>query len=101
MTFTAFVRMTALVTIIAAGATASANAQTPGTPMGTPSPSGPPHAGMMGHGQSPMGSMMGSGHMLKMMFAIADTNGDGALSFEEVMAIHKRVFDAVDANKDG
>jgi Ca2+-binding EF-hand superfamily protein len=35
------------------------------------------------------------------MFAIADTDGDGALSFQEVEAIHKRVFDTIDANKDG
>jgi len=39
--------------------------------------------------------------MIKVMFAIADTNGDGALSFEEVKAVHKRIFDRVDANKDG
>jgi hypothetical protein len=55
---------------------------------------------MMGQGM--MGGMMGGrGHMMKIMFAIADTNGDGALSFEEVTAIHKRIFDRVDANKDG
>ncbi|MGM4879934.1 EF-hand domain-containing protein [Rhizobium leguminosarum] len=35
------------------------------------------------------------------MFVVADTNGDGAISFEELTAIHKRVFDAVDANNDG
>jgi hypothetical protein len=34
------------------------------------------------------------------MFAIVDANGDGALSFDEVMIIHKRIFDQVDANKD-
>ncbi|WP_429119248.1 hypothetical protein [Ensifer sp. KUDG1] len=39
--------------------------------------------------------------MLKIMFAVADNDGDGALSFEEVTAIHKRIFDRVDANKDG
>jgi Ca2+-binding EF-hand superfamily protein len=33
-------------------------------------------------------------HMMKIMFAIADTDGDGGL-------IHKRIFDKVDANKDG
>jgi hypothetical protein len=27
-------------------------------------------------------------------------DSDGALSFEEVTAIHKRIFDAVDADKD-
>jgi len=39
--------------------------------------------------------------MMKIMFAVADTTGDGALSFDEVSAIHKRVFDSADANKDG
>jgi hypothetical protein len=53
-----------------------------------------PH--MMGHG------MMGRpGHMMKIVFAIADVNGDGALSFEEVTTIHKRIFDRVDVNRDG
>ena len=56
------------------------------------------HRGMMG--------MMGGGarmprHMMKIMFAIVDADGDGTLSFEEVMAIHKRIFNAIDANKDG
>lgn len=50
-------------------------------------------------GGMPMGKMRG--HMMKIMFAIADTNGDGALSFDEVTAIHKRIFDLIDANKDG
>jgi hypothetical protein len=53
--------------------------------------------GMMG-GMSMMG---GHGHMMKVMFAIADTDADGALSFEEVTAVHKRIFTRVDANKDG
>ena len=43
------------------------------------------------HGPAPM----------KIFFAIADANGDGGLSFDEVTAIHKRIFDRVDANKDG
>jgi Ca2+-binding EF-hand superfamily protein len=56
------------------------------------------HRGMMG--------MMDGGarmprHMMKIMFAIVDADGDGTLSFEEVMAIHKRIFNAIDANKDG
>ena len=41
------------------------------------------------------------GHMMKVMFAIADTDGDGAVSFEEVTAVHKRIFGTVDTNKDG
>ena len=48
-----------------------------------------------------MGGVGPRGHMMKVFFAIADTNGDGALSFEEVTAIHKRIFDKIDANKDG
>jgi Ca2+-binding EF-hand superfamily protein len=53
----------------------------------------------MAEGMPMMGSM--HGHMMKIMFAIADSNGDGALSFDEVTAIHKRIFDMIDANKDG
>lgn len=53
--------------------------------------------GMMGGGGMPMMR----GFMMKVMFAIADTDDDGSLSFEEVTAIHKRIFDAVDANNDG
>jgi uncharacterized protein (TIGR02246 family) len=49
-------------------------------------------------GGMPMG---GHGHMMKVIFAIADSNGDGTLSFEEVTTIHKRIFVRVDANKDG
>jgi hypothetical protein len=64
--------------------------------------------GMMGRGMMMQPGMMGGmpqmgmrGQMLKIMFAIADMDGDGALSFEEVTVIHKRIFDRVDANKDG
>jgi hypothetical protein len=60
---------------------------------------------MMGRGQRGMmeGMRMGPmrGHMMKIMFAVADVDGDGALSFEEVTTIHKRIFDTVDANNDG
>lgn len=44
-----------------------------------------------------MGTMRGQ--MMKIVFAIADADGDGALSFEEVTTIHKRIFDNVDADK--
>ena len=56
--------------------------------------------GMMGQGM--MGGMtMRGATPMKIMLAIADANGDGGLSFDEVTAIHKRIFDRVDANKDG
>ena len=63
--------------------------------------------GMLGRGMMQPGMMGGMpmmamhGPMMKIMFAIADANGDGALTFDEVTALHKRMFDAVDANKDG
>ncbi|ARM91721.1 calcium-binding EF-hand domain-containing protein (plasmid) [Rhizobium sp. CIAT894] len=64
--------------------------------------------GMMGQGMMMRSGMMGGmpmmgmrGSMMRIMFAVADTDGDGALSFEEVTAVHKRIFDSVDANKDG
>jgi hypothetical protein len=75
-----------------------------GSQTAQPGQSGMVRPGMMAHGMSMMGGMRssdGHGHMMKIFFAIADTNGDGALSFEEVSAIHKRIFDRVDANKDG
>ena len=59
-------------------------------------------SGMMRSGMMGGRPMMGMrGPMMKIMFAFADTDGDGALSFEEVTAIHKRIFGSVDANKDG
>jgi len=44
---------------------------------------------------------MGHGMMLKMMMAMMDTNGDGALSLEEVQAVHARMFGMIDADGDG
>ncbi len=60
--------------------------------------------GMMGG--MPMAGMRGQmadmgGPRMKIMFAIADANGDGGLSFDEVTTIHKRIFDRIDTNKDG
>jgi hypothetical protein len=53
--------------------------------------------GMMGPGMGQM-RMMGHGHAMKIMFAIADADGNGALSFDEVSALHRRIFNAVDAD---
>ncbi|MGA0598057.1 EF-hand domain-containing protein [Enterovirga sp. CN4-39] len=118
MSLTRFAGTAVALSIIAA-TPVTAIAQTGGMPStpGQNPPSaqqGMPGAAMMGSmagggmcgmmsrmGQSDGAGMMGGGHMMKVMFAIADTNADGALSFEEVSAIHKRIFEAVDANKDG
>lgn len=51
--------------------------------------------GMMGQGG------MGHGMMVTMMMAMMDTDGDGALSLEEVQAVHARMFAMIDADGDG
>jgi hypothetical protein len=56
--------------------------------------------GMMGAGVGQM-RMIGHAHAMKIMFAIADADGNGALTFDEVSALHKRIFDAVDADDSG
>ncbi|WP_206454161.1 EF-hand domain-containing protein [Aurantimonas marina] len=48
-----------------------------------------------------MGPRMGGPHMMRMMMILLDTDGDGALSLDEVQAVHARFFKAVDANGDG
>jgi hypothetical protein len=131
MTLTTLLRTAALATMIAAGMTAAATAQTtPADPHhpGTMLTQAMPPSGMMSQGQGAQTAqstmppaqpgmmqpgMMGQGMMgrgmtgmpgpapMKIFFAIADANGDGGLSFDEVTAIHKRLFDRIDANKDG
>jgi hypothetical protein len=61
-----------------------------------------------GHGLRLMrgGGMMGpggmqSGMMMRMMFAMMDSDGDGTVSLQEFQAAHERIFKAMDANKDG
>ncbi|WP_434714327.1 EF-hand domain-containing protein (plasmid) [Rhizobium sp. YTUHZ045] len=105
--------ITMLALLGALGSMGSASAQTksadPAQPETKPESDGSEMMpGMMGRNMTPSGMypgmrMMGPmrGHMMKIMFAIADGDGDGAVSFEELTAIHKRVFDAVDANNDG
>ena len=39
--------------------------------------------------------------MMRMMLILVDTDGDGALSLEEIQAVHARMFTATDANGDG
>jgi hypothetical protein len=99
MNLGALPRTATLAIILAAGMTTSGAAQRADTeenPYGMMEGMGGEKTEMHGHR-----GMMRPHIMGKIMFAIADTNGDGALSFDEVSAIHKRVFDAADANKDG
>ena len=94
---------TVVASVIAAVAqTTSANPHHPDTTVAQATqPSGMMGAGMMQPHMMGHGMMDRPGHMMKIMFAVADVNGDGTLSFEEVTAIHKRIFDRVNMNKDG
>jgi hypothetical protein len=56
------------------------------------------HPGMMQGGMSPAGVPP---YMLRALFAITDADADGAISFDEMVAIDKRVFAGMDDNKDG
>ena len=38
---------------------------------------------------------------MRLLFAVVDGDGDGALSLEEVQDFHARIFAAVDADSDG
>jgi hypothetical protein len=77
-----------------------------GMGMGQPGMMGMDHSGMMGMGMGHTGGMgmHGGGQarmMMPMMIAMMDTNSDGALSLEEVQAVHARMFAFIDKNRDG
>jgi len=58
--------------------------------------------GMMRRGMGMMGpGGMHSGMMMRMLFAMMDSDGDGTVSLQEFQAAHERIFRAMDANKDG
>ncbi len=116
--------------ILVCGAVAASAQQTPGAPM-VPQPDqqqtqqqrtdheGPGmmgQGGMMGHGIMGQGGTMGRGMghggmmgpgsmghgmMMRMLFAMMDSDGDGTVSLQEFQAAHERIFKAMDANKDG
>jgi hypothetical protein len=60
--------------------------------------------GMMEHGMMDPGmgrETMGHAMGMRVMMILMDTDGDGALSLEEVQAAHARIFKVIDADKDG
>ena len=65
---------------------------------------GPGMMGGMGPGMMGMGGMGPGGNpkmRTMMMIAAADADGDQAVSFDELVTVHKRMFDMVDQDKDG
>jgi hypothetical protein len=62
--------------------------------------------GMMGRTMMGEGGMMGRGMMrppimMRIIFSLMDSDGDGTISLQEFQAAHERIFKAMDANKDG
>ena len=62
--------------------------------------------GMMGRGMMGTGGMMGRGMMgppvmMRIIFSLVDSDGDGTISLQEFQAAHERIFKGIDANKDG
>ena len=65
---------------------------------------GPGTMGMMGRGMmggGMMGSAMGHSIMMRMIFSLMDSDGDGTISLQEFQAAHERIFKGMDSNKDG
>jgi EF hand len=90
--------------------TSREGAGTMGHMMGGGTEGGMMDRGMMGRGM--MGGammdhgMMGGGAMgppiiLRIMFALVDSDGDGTISLQEFQVAHERIFKAMDSNKDG
>ena len=60
----------------------------------------------MGRGMMAQEGMMGRGTMgppvmMRIIFSLMDSDGDGTISLQEFQAAHERIFKGMDANKDG
>jgi len=64
------------------------------------------HGGMMGEGGMMRRGMMGQPRvmnpmMMRMIFALIDSDGDGTISLQEWQAAHEKIFKAMDPDHDG
>ena len=57
--------------------------------------------GMMGRGMMGGGAMGPPPVMLRIMFAVIDSDSDGSISLQEFQAAQERIFRAMDADHDG
>jgi EF hand len=106
--------------VLACSAIAASAQQSPGIPMTQQpgqqqtqqQPPGQEDSGMMGHGGMMGRGMMGQGGMMsrgmmgppvmmRIIFSLMDSDGDGTISLQEFQAAHERIFKGMDANKDG
>jgi len=75
--------------------------QQPGQQQTQQQPTGQEDSSMMGHGGMMGRGMMGPPVMMRIMFSLMDSDGDGTISLQEFQAAHERIFKGMDANKDG
>jgi len=57
--------------------------------------------GMMGRGMMGTSTSGRPPIMMRIMFALIDTDSDGTISLQEFQAAHERIFKVVNTDKDG
>ena len=90
-------------TVILASGSVAANAQQgpAGPTMQQGAIMGPGMIGPMMMGSGMMGIGMMGPNTMRMMVIMMDADGDGALSQDEFLAVHERMFTTLDADDDG